>query len=157
MRTTHNFDIEAHLPEPHKTIYELGVANGLRVGDIVKLKKSILKVQKPTIHEEKTGKSKRLYIPVKTRKKLIYLSNESQNEYIFYSAKSQEGHITRQAVFKAFKKAAKTAGVPNNVNVATHTMRKNYAYKDFCKNKNLNKLQGKMNHHDIGETALYLI
>lgn len=155
MRTTHNLKFSDKLKEPHRTIYEVGTANGLRVSDVISLKKNCLKVGKPTIREQKTGKSKRLYLPVKTRKKLEQLAKQSPNDYIFFSKSSKTGHISRQAVFKAFKKAAKESGI--EVNIATHTMRKNYAYKYFGKCKNLQKLQKKLNHSNASETALYLI
>lgn len=155
MRTTHNITFSDKLKEPHRTIYEIGTSNGLRVSDIISLKKDCLKVEKPTIREQKTGKSKRLYFPKKTKKKLIEYAGVSTNDFIFFSPTSKSGHISRQAVFKAFKKAAKEANV--DVNIATHTMRKNYAYKYFGKCKNLPKLQKKLNHSNPSETALYLI
>lgn len=155
MRTTHTeVDLTAYLKEPHKTIYALGVANGLRISDIVSLKKAALKVEKPTIHEQKTGKSKRLYIPVKVRKKLVEFANKSKNEYIFYSD-SKSGHISRQAVFKAIKKASQKADIKGNI--GTHTMRKNYAYKIYKRRNNLQMVQSRLNHERLQDSLLYLL
>lgn len=154
-RTEHSLELYAELKEPYKTIYEIGVANGLRISDILKLKTKVLKVQKPTIREQKTGKSKRLYIPAKTRRKMDLMARNSPNQYIFFSTSSKTGHITRQAVYEHFKTAGKKAGI--KVNIGTHTMRKNYAYKAFQKSHNIKKVQKKLNHSNTADTALYII
>lgn len=154
MRTTYNTEFAKFLKEPYRTIYIIGTSNGLRVSDVVALKKERLSKKKPTIKEIKTGKSKRLYIPAKARDYLDTLCALSTNDYVFCS-NAKSGHISRQAVFKAFKKAANAAGVTDNV--GTHTMRKNYAHKAFEKSHNLNKLQKKLNHSNPAESALYIV
>jgi site-specific recombinase XerC len=154
MRTTYNTEFAKFLKEPYRTIYIIGTSNGLRVSDVIALKKERLSKAKPTIKEIKTGKSKRLYIPSKARDYIDTLCTLSTNDYVFCS-KSKSGHISRQAVFKAFKKAATAAGVTDNI--GTHTMRKNYAHREYEKSHDLNKVQKKLNHSNPAESALYIV
>lgn len=137
----------------YRLIYDIGCCTGLRVTDIITLEKDILKIKEPTIKEHKTGKSKRIYIPKKLKTELIEFSKDNK-KYIFQS-KSKTGHITRQAVFKHFKRIAKI--VKSNKNIGTHTMRKNYACKLLKKGKNYKYIKSKLNHEKLSDTLLYLI
>lgn len=155
MRTEPCKGLEHFLKFPYLQIWEIGNSSGLRISDIITLKVEQLYVEKPTIKEQKTGKSKRIYIPKKTRLALLAHCKEcGRDEYVFKS-KSKTGHITRQAVFKAFKKAGQQANVKNNV--GTHTMRKNYALKQFSKEHDLKFVQDKLNHAHLSDTVLYLL
>lgn len=155
MRTEHFKGLDKYLNSPHLEIWEIGNATGLRVSDILELKYKHLKVEKPTIKEQKTGKSKRIYIPKKTRTKLLKKQgNKSDERYVFEGSGSC-GHITRQAVFKAFKKAADTAKA--RPNIGTHTMRKNFAKKQFDKKRNFTYVQNKLNHAKLSDSLLYLM
>lgn len=140
------------LSEKMKAIYLLGKSTGLRISDIIELKKEILKIKEPTIKEKKTGKSKRIYIKKNIREMLINIAKRSPNNYIFGS-KSKSGHISRQAVYKEFKKAAKKTGIKTNI--GTHSMRKKYAI-NIKKNHNLKYVQNKLNHENIADSILYL-
>lgn len=137
----------------YRLIYDIGCHTGLRVTDIITLKKDILKIKEPTIKEHKTGKSKRIYIPKKLKTELIEFSKDNKT-YIFQS-KSRTGHITRQAVFKHFKRIAKI--VKSSHNIGTHTMRKNYACKLLAKGKNYKYIKSKLNHEKLSDTLLYLL
>lgn len=139
------------LPPKYEVIYDLGVATGLRISDIISLKKSALTIEKPTIIEQKTKKSNRIYIPKDLRRKLEKIAAASDTEYIFGSI-SRSGHISRQCVYKQFKKAARAAEIKR---VGTHSMRKKYAKKQA--KKGLAHAQKKLNHSNIAETALYTI
>lgn len=136
-----------------KTIYKLGISSGLRISDIIQLKKHILNVQKPTIKEKKTGKRNRIYIPKKLKIDLQKIADKSQNDYIFSSI-SKSGHISRQAVYKAFKKSAEISKI--NTNIGTQSMRKKKAYKLYKRNGILTTSK-KLNHDNIATTALYLL
>lgn len=154
MRVTHNFDFAQYLKEPYRTIYILGVSNALRISDIIEMKKDRLSVQRPVIQEKKTGKKKRLYIPTNCKNYMQTLAKLSKNDFIFYST-SKTGHITRQAVYSAFKKAGKRANI--KVNIGTHSMRKNSAYKKFSETGNMTEVQKKLNHENATESAIYII
>lgn len=144
---------KARLNYNFRLIYELGTATGLRVTDIVEMKKTALKIKEPTIKERKTGKSKRIYIPKKLRDQLIEYSKKNK-EYIFESH-SQTGHITRQAVWKHFKSKAKEIGI--EINIGTHTMRKNKVYNLMEKGKDYKYIKNKLNHDNLADTLLYML
>lgn len=137
----------------YRLIYSVGCCTGLRISDIVTLKKDILNKREPTIREQKTGKSKRIYIPQKLKKELLEFS-QYHKEYIFEST-SKSGHITRQAVHKHFKKIAKEIRAQENI--GTHSMRKKYALKQFNKGKSYNYIKNKLNHDHLNDTLIYLM
>lgn len=145
-------DFINHLNFKNKVIYELGISTGLRISDIIRLKKHILSVKEPTIKEKKTKKSKRFYIKSDLRKDLNKIAESSLNEFIFYSAKSKSGHISRQAVWKAFKIAANKANI--KINIGTQSMRKRYA-KNLNYNHSYKYIQNKLNHDNISTAMLY--
>lgn len=138
----------------YRLIYKLGCCTGLRITDIVNMKITVLEKKEPTIREQKTGKSKRIYIPKKLKAELIRYS-KGNKEYIFESKSSKSGHITRQAVWKHFKKAAKRAEI--ELNVGTHTMRKNHVQKLVKKGKKYKYIQNKLNHNNLADTLLYMM
>lgn len=142
-------------------IYSIGVANGLRVSDILNLRVRALYIKQPTITEIKTRKKKRIYIPADTRKDLIdSCKNRSatENDYIFISSATGRPY-SRQAVWKAFKtaeeKVCKEYG--DKVNVGTHSMRKSYAQKLLRKGKSYKEIQARLNHSQLGDSLRYLI
>lgn len=142
-----------------KDIYLIGESTGLRVSDILTLKVKHLKIKSPTIKEKKTGKSKRIYIPAATRRKLLARAEargDSDNDFIFQSPKNPQRPISRQAVWKAFERAEKKIS-GKKINVGSHSMRKAYANKLLRKGKSYKEIQKKMNHSDLGETLRYLI
>lgn len=140
------------LSEKMRLIYDVGTSTGLRISDIISMKKNILDIKEPTIREQKTGKSKRIYIKKEIRKRMKDEAEKSKNEYIFYS-KSSTGHISRQAVYKAFKAGAIKAKI--DINIGTHSMRKKYARK-LKKKHNLKYIQSKLNHKSISDSLLYI-
>lgn len=144
-----------NLSYKHELICRFGLATGLRISDIIQLTIDKVKIEKPTIKEKKTGKSKRIYIPKELREELInYHKRYSNNEYIFYSESSASGHISRQAVWKAFKQTAKKLNIKSNI--APHSTRKSYACKLLRKGKNYTYIKNKLNHKSISDTILYL-
>ena len=75
---------ERYLNHEYKLIYQLGCSTGLRISDIVAMTKDKLEIERPTIKEQKTQKSKRIYIPKKLREELIEFSAK-HDKYIFES------------------------------------------------------------------------
>lgn len=147
------------LPKKHRLIFDIGIATGLRVSDIISLRREVLEIEKPTIKEIKTGKSKRIYIPRKLRRELIkYCESDKGKEFIFFSDKSKSGHISRQAVFKVFKRVAKIYDIDSGPwNVGTHSMRISYACKLMEKGKSLKYIKSKLNHSKEADTLLYIL
>lgn len=151
--------LSQHLKGDMLYIYLIGAATGLRVSDILSLRVKQLYIGKPTIKEQKTGKSKRIYIPAEVKRKLIERAEkrgDSKSDFVFKSPADPEKPLSRQAVWKAFKKAeSKIDGAKKDV--GTHSMRKAYAKRLLRKGKKYKEIQVKMNHDSIGDTLRYLI
>ena len=137
----------------YQLIFRLGNATGLRISDIVKLPKEILEKKEPTIREQKTKKSKRFYIPKKLRQELKEFSQN--NKYYIFESSAENGHITRQAVWKHFKIVAKRLNI--QINIGTHTMRKNHAKDLQLSGKSYTYIKNKLNHDNLADTLLYLL
>lgn len=148
-------EIERELKGAMYQIYIIGAHNGLRVSDVLKLKVHHVRQYRPTIREQKTGKPKRLYIPSRLRQELIEQTAEQPGSaWLFPSPTDPTRHITRQAVYKAFRKAEKRAG--GSRHVGTHSMRKNYARKLLRKGQPLKAIQVKLNHRYLTDTLRYV-
>lgn len=153
--------IKNYLDGDMRHIYSIGYANGLRISDILNLRVKALYIKQPTITEIKTKKRKRIYIPAETRKELLTACEKrsaTETDYIFISNATGRPY-SRQAVWKAFKKAEERAQAETGkaINVGTHSMRKAYAQKLLRKGKNYKEIQAKMNHNQLGDTLRYLI
>lgn len=134
-------------------IFLIGNETGLRISDIINLKRNDIK-KTIKIKEKKTGKtykhklSDELYKLIKD-----YMKYNQFNEYLF-GTNSKEKHITRQAVWKAFKKAAKEAGEKSNI--GTHSMRKNKAWKVFTETNSINEARKALNHDNTNCIIYYI-
>ena len=146
---TEAFAIERQLHGQPRLIWLIGCSTGLRVSDILRLQVYQLKKQRLSIKEQKTGKRRRLYIRRKIIEEVLQYQNEnnlSDVDLLF--------NITRQGVWKAFKKAASLAGVQRNI--GSHSMRKNYALAHIRKGFDLYDLKERLNHSHLSDTIGYI-
>lgn len=116
-------------------LIQIGLNSAYRISDIVRLKwKDIIssegEFQSNTDKEEKkTGKIRKVFIEQQIRDAVTkYLSitdiNPIMDDYIFSTCKSDR--MTENNAYDFIKKAAKEVGI--NVKIATHTLRKTFAY-----------------------------
>lgn len=130
---------------------EVSLATGLRIGDVLNLKTD--KVQNSarfTIKEQKTGKSRLVYLPAKLRDELL---RSSGRYFCFEHRLDPKKHRTRQAVFKDLRRSAKAFRI--SAHVSPHSMRKAYAVDYFKRNGSLKKVQKLLNHSSEAVTMLY--
>jgi len=113
-------------------LFTMGVNNGLRAGDLLKLKIGQVRHLKAGDHinikEGKTGKSNILMInkPVyKTLKRYLEKISLTDDDYLFKSRKGNK-HITIQAVNNLVKKWTKAINLKENY--GAHTLRKTFGY-----------------------------
>ena len=113
-------------------LFVLGINNGLRVGDLLKLKINDVRKLKPgqsiVIRESKTGKNNILMINKTVYKALrIFLENAGPDDggYLFASRKTKRP-LTIQSVNVLIKKWTKTINLPGNY--GSHTLRKTFGY-----------------------------
>lgn len=112
---------------------EVSLATGLRIGDVVALKKRdfIDENGEAVLHytAQKTGKEGRAAIPPPLAARIRReINSTKKSEYIFIPAKrySKTPHLTRQACWSRIKRAAKAADVSCD-GVSPHSLRKVYA------------------------------
>lgn len=135
--------VYAALMPANQLVCQVSEVTGLRVGDVLALRTEQLgKGQRLTVHESKTGKSKRVYLP-----KDLYADLKAQagGTWVFESPRDPDKHRTRQAVWADVKRAVKAFRLPQNV--TPHSWRKYYAVDLFESNGgDLAKVANALNH-----------
>jgi integrase len=116
-----------------RLLFLLGINNGLRAGDLLKLKVRDVQEMKPgdsiRVREGKTGKINELFINRTVHRALRdYLDTvqPSPNHYLFKSKKGRNRPITIQAVNNLIKKWTRAINLGGNY--GAHTLRKTFGY-----------------------------
>jgi integrase len=110
----------------------MGINNGLRAGDLIKLKVKDVRHLKVgdtlTIKESKTGKDNILVINKTVYKALRnYLDTVQPDDRAFlFASRKGESHIQSQAVSKLVKKWTRAINLKGNY--GAHTLRKTWGY-----------------------------
>jgi integrase len=114
-------------------LFTLGINNGLRCGDILKLKVGDVKRLKVNdtlrIREQKTGKENVLMINKTTYKIMREYLNDNKSgddKFLFRSKKGQNSPLTVGSVHSMVKKWCRSINLPGNY--GTHTLRKTFGY-----------------------------
>lgn len=127
----------------------VSLETGLRIDDVLKLKKSDLKGRTITGVAEKTGKKfKKVLSADLTRR----LKEVGDSVWFFPHRFKTDDHRTRQTVWKDVKKAVKILKLGGNV--APHSARKTYAVELF-KDSGIDKVQKELQHDNTSTTMLY--
>jgi integrase len=115
-----------------RLLFVMGINNGLRTVDLLKLKVGQVKDLKPgdtiTVRESKTGKTNILMINKAVHKALddyLQSSTLSDSDYLFKSRKGNKP-LQSQAVSKLIKKWTDAINLKGNY--GAHTMRKTFGY-----------------------------
>lgn len=143
--------LAALMPE-NSLACEVSLATGLRIGDVLSLKSDCLTHANGrfTIKEEKTGKSRTVYLPKELK---LRMQKSAGKIYVFEGRLSREKHRTRQAVFKDLRRAAKAFRLTSHV--SPHSLRKMYAVELYRKTGSLEKVRRLLNHSDEAVTMIY--
>lgn len=117
-------------PRDH-LLFLMGINNGLRVCDLVRIKVKDVRYLKPgdtlTIKESKTGKDNVLVINNTVYKALReYLDKVRPNDEDYVFASRKGGHLQSQAVSKLVKRWTKAINLKGNY--GSHTLRKTWGY-----------------------------
>ena len=113
-------------------LFLMGINNGLRACDLIKLKVKQVKNLKVgetlTIKESKTGKDNILLVNKTVSKALKYYLEKVQpdNEDFLFSSRKGNSHIGTQRVSKLVKKWTKMVNLKGNY--GAHTLRKTFGY-----------------------------
>lgn len=140
----------AALQPKNRLACEISLATGLRINDVLALKTEQIKQQRFTVREEKTGKTRAIYLPKELHERALTCSGK---HFVFEGRCNGKVHRTRQAVFKDLKRVSKLFGIKENV--APHSLRKIYAVEEYKKHGNLKRVQKLLNHSSEAVTQLY--
>lgn len=140
------------LTSPNELVVDTMLRTGLRVGDVLALRRPQLEQQTVVIKEQKTGKKRRLRLSLTFRQRLL---SQAGRVYVFEGRDDWRVPRTRQAVWKDLKRAAELLRVPYNL--GTHSARKRWATDLYETGKPIHEIQALMNHSRPEITMLYCI
>ena len=143
-------------------LFIIGINNGLRAGDLLKLKVKDIKGKKVgasiQIKEGKTGKTNILVINRAVHKAIQnYIKEQTPNDddYLFKSRKGRNSPITIQAVNNYIKKWCKMINLKGNY--GAHTLRKTWGYHArMYHGAGFELICKRFNHRDPSVTMRYL-
>ncbi len=158
----------------NELLFILGINVGLRIGDILKLK--IGDVVKPNkiprdyvvLKEEKTDKTKKLYLGEIVKQTILNLMREhpqlGMEDYLFQSRKGENQPITRQQAYRILNGAAFSLGLVERDEsgmiiageIGTHTLRKTFGYHAYQNGVSLELLMQIFNHSSKSQTLRYI-
>ena len=146
------------LTYPNYLVMRICLKTGLRLDDVLSIKKDILKLRF-TVHEKKTGKSKRVYLGVDLFKELdAWCKHNPRNAgcvYVFPHRLHKDRHRTRQAVYKDVKNVARRLALTGNI--CPHSARKCAAVREFNRTRSLSAVKRFLNHDSDITTMLYAL
>lgn len=130
--------------------FEFALSTGLRVSDILSLKKKDIQDGIVKVKTQKTGLYRNIALNDSCRQQLeFYLKNKKEEDLIF--------PFKRQWVHKIIKHAADMVGLDKS-KVSTHTTRKTAGWFYYINTgKDLVKTQKFLGHRDPKETLTYLM
>lgn len=144
-------------------LFTIGIYSGLRISDLVKVTRTDLRNKYIKLKAEKTGKTELRWFPP-SMYDLLRLSKISisglKTGCLFGSVKTPEKPMTSDSIAIALKKYCLMAGIPDHLDIATHTLRKTFARrlydKSFDKSEALRKISTLFNHENEAETRRYI-
>lgn len=146
----------AALQPANRLVFEVMLATGLRVGDVLSLTTAQIKRQRFTVREQKTGKTRRVWIPAKLQLQIL---QQAGRLYAFEGRDDWRKHRTRQAVWKDCNRCARffqRGGAVPKGTVSPHSARKVYAVGEYRRTGSLDDVRHKLN-HDAAHTATTLL
>ena len=133
-------------------LFLLGINTGLRMSDLVDLKKQdIIYDKNPRIIEKKTNKTRTLYLGSLQDIIRDYTQDMPDDFYLFPSIKG--GHLEVNTVYQMFQKVADLLG---RKDIGTHTLRKTFGYHYYKRTKDIATLMEIFGHSSEKITKRYI-
>ena len=127
----------------------VSLETGLRIGDVVKLRKANLQTDGLHYKAQKTGKNGVAKISHELRQEL----GARKGKWLFPSPYKKGEHITRQCVWKRIKRACELTGIDPS-GISPHTMRKVFAV-ELYREKGFRAAQEALQHNSAATTEIY--
>lgn len=140
-------------------LYMSGIYLGLRISDLLPLRVKDIQGTHLSIYEQKNRNYRRIFINSKLRKAYDeYTNGMKGNELLFPSRKhtktGKNKSLTRKGADDILKHAAKALGYAEPI--ATHSLRKTFAYNYYTLYKDLAELQRLLGHANQLDTIRYI-
>ena len=143
--------LSALMPENRLALF-VSLTTGLRIDDVLSLRRKDIEKTRFTIHEMKTGKARRVSISKELQEQLLYTSGRF---YVFEHRTDPKQHRTRQAVYKDLKRACKLFRISETLQVSPHSARKIYAVEAYKRTAKIATVQKLLNHSNEPVTMIY--
>ena len=127
----------------------VSLETGLRIGDVVKLRKANLKPDGLHYKAQKTGKNGVARISADLRRELA----AKRGKWLFPSPYKAGKHITRQCAWARIKAACERAGVEPK-GVSPHSLRKVFAV-ELYREKGFKAVKEALQHNSAATTEIY--
>ena len=139
----------------HKLIVKLMYGCGLRVGEVVGLRKSDFLFDENLIHIKmaKGRKDRMVKIPESLHQELLIFSELNPNDRVFFVS-GRGGKLTTSTIQAIVKNASAKAGIEKNVH--PHTLRHSFATHLLENGTDIRIIQKLLGHSDIKTTQIYL-
>lgn len=138
-------------------LFTLGINCGLRVSDMLKLKKKDIKDYQLRLKESKTKKHKSITLNHIRSEIDDYIQFLEDDDYLFKSNKlDKEGNqkpISRVQAYRILNKAAESIGIES---IGTHSMRKTFGYHYYKRSNDIALLMDMFNHSSQSVTLRYI-
>jgi len=143
-------------------LFTLGINSALRISDLLRLKiKDVTDskgkpLERISLREKKTGKTKSFPLTTNSKKAIILYYNDvhpERDSFLFYSF-SPNKSISRVQAYRIINAAARMAGI--NDRIGTHTLRKTFAYHAYKNGYDISIIQKLLNHSSPSTTLRYI-
>lgn len=142
----------AALMPPNRLAIEVSMRYGMRIGDVLSMRRDDVAKGSWTYKEQKTGKSRRIRLSGLLQERLLA---QSGRVYVFEGRSDWRKHRTRQAVYKDIRRAAKAFRLLEHV--SPHTARKIYAVDAYKRYGSIKRVQSLLNHSSEAVTMIYAL
>lgn len=142
----------AALTPPNRLACEVSMATGLRISDVLNMRSARL-AQRMSIRELKTGKTRRVTLPVELYERCL---SQRGKIYVFEGRTDYRKPRTRAAVYKDLKRAARAFRLPTKLQLSPHSLRKVWSVEQLKRTGgNIGKVRQLLGHSDEAVTLIY--
>ena len=137
----------AALMPANRLVMRVALHTGLRVSDVLALRRDQVKKVRFTVVEQKTGKRRRVSLPLAMVSDLLDNERERGSEWVFPGGRDPAKHRSRQAVWADVKHAARAFRLKQNI--TPHSARKIYAVELMRKYGDLERVRAEVEGHAL--------
>ena len=141
-------------------LFEIGINTGLRISDMIRLRKKHVCGEWIETVEQKTGKVTRIPLNVTIRQIIQDRCRDMEPEQLLFPSRmtigdgSVQRHMTRRNAYNDIRRIAEMYNLGDRI--GCHTLRKTFGYWHYKQNKDLEILRQWFNHSSQAVTLRYI-